>query len=128
MTDTNPYAGLTDSELDAAYSAYYDAHDAVDAGVLADEIIQRLASPLSFAEGLFGVSRFPMYTARQQNVTGFNQVQTAQSAAASSAAAVGTTIKNGVASIASKIGVGTGVLIGAAVLAVAAFVYFKTKK
>ena len=124
----NPYAGLTDSELDNAYAAYYDAHDAVDAGVLADEIIQRQASVLSFGEGLLGIERFPQYTARTQNVTGFSQVGTAQNAVAKSAGDVVASVKAGATGLLAKIGFGGGIVLGVATLTVLGYVFLKAKK
>lgn len=125
---SNPYAGLTDSQLDAAYAAYYDAHDQQDAGVLADEIIQRQASVMSFMEGLVGVERFPLYTARTQAVTGFSQVGTAQTAVAQSASHVATSIKNGATNLIGKFGLGAGVIVGVAVLAGAWYFFMRAKK
>lgn len=79
---------LSDSQLDAAYAASYDLGDGPSTAAYGVEIVDRLASGLSFLEGAFGVTRFPLYTARK----GFNQVDTAQSSIVQSANNVASTV------------------------------------
>ncbi len=70
------YTGLTESELDAAWAAYYDSGmiQAANTQGLTAEIIKRQATFTAWLGGLIGHDFFPLFTARG----GFNAVDTAR--------------------------------------------------
>lgn len=97
------YASMSDAELDAAYGAAEQltlSKATLSAGAqqmqdIAAEIESRLASVWSFAGGIFGENRFPIYAARTQ----FNQAQAARSSVADSASNVASNIGSGIGKI-----------------------------
>lgn len=70
------YTHLTESELDAAWAAYYDANmiQAANEQGLTAEIIKRQSHFVTWVGGLIGMDFFPKFTARG----GFNAVDTAR--------------------------------------------------
>lgn len=65
---SNDYASLSDSQLDAAYGASFDAGDHIAMNAYGQEIITREQTPLAFAGSLwdkvFGSPRFPIYESK----------------------------------------------------------------
>lgn len=88
---------MGDNALDTAFAAAFDHNDRPNTAKLADEIVGRATSPLSFAEGLVGHERFPLYNARMK----FSQTS-AQTAVAESAK----TVAGKVATVASDVAAG----------------------
>lgn len=93
MLTTAQVASLSDSALDAAFAAEYDARRTGTKyyGDLSGEISYRVASVWSFVSGAFGSTRFPMWEARTAKATGFSQSQAAQASIKASAANVAST-------------------------------------
>ena len=127
MSQATDAALLSDSQLDAAYAAYYDAGDLTSANIYAQVILTRLQSFGSFLEGALGVTRFPLFDARQAATPGgFQQAQAAQSSISTSAgnlaSAAGNAIKSGLSAF------GTGTVLGLAIVAIVAYLYLEHGK
>lgn len=86
---------LSNSELDAAYAAYFNAGDVKNAVPYAVEIIERQATAGSFVFNLFGQSKFPLFDAIQAARGGFVGTDAAQTAVKQSAARVGQQVITG---------------------------------
>lgn len=114
MIDTTDAATLTDAELDAAFAAAYDLHDQNATVYYSTEIVNRLASLYSFAAGLLGQDRFPLYEAR----VNFSQSQAAQSSVKDSAGNIASAAKTGLFAL------GGGAVVGLAVVGVAAWWWY----
>lgn len=104
---------MTDAELDRAYADAIERKDYAAADMYAAQIVDRLASPLSFIGGLFGAERFPLYSAQ----VNFSQASAARESTAKAAGDVASTFKFGFG----------GALLAAGLVAIAVIVY-KVKK
>lgn len=77
------YAALSNSDLDSAYAAAFATGDSPIYTAAGDEIIQRLATPLSAFESALGIHRFPQWDAIQasgRTTASFVATDTAQQA------------------------------------------------
>jgi hypothetical protein len=119
-----PYAGLSDSELDTAYAASFDAGAAQNTIDFGAEIGFRVQNISSFVAGIFGSNPFPLYAAR----TGFSVAQAAQGSTIASAVNVAGTIQSGATSVVNgTLSVFKWPLIIAAVVGIG-YIYLQTHK
>lgn len=89
------FSDLSDSQLDSAYAAYFDAGDIASASLIEQEIITRQESVFSFLESAVGVTDFPLYATRGH----FKAVDAAQTAIVDHTKQVGSAIESGASSL-----------------------------
>ena len=83
------FTQLSNSQLDKAFSVYWQSGISSEASLAGSEIAGRLSSPWSFIKGVFGSNTFPLYSAIMERANGvLPQADSAQVAVIDSAKAV----------------------------------------
>lgn len=116
------YTGLSDSDLDRAYSVAYQQHDSVTQSAIGVEIVDRLASVSGFAFSLFGQNPFPLYNDIQKRTGGFVASDAAQQSVLTESGNLVTQAEHAAASI------GKWAVLGVAGAAVLALLFVFRKK